>query len=73
MSNATTSNKKASGIKKSDPLSPDSSRSHHRDRRSRRGREREGSDWSNFSINNLPEDWGREKEVTEEKQTSTGK
>jgi hypothetical protein len=33
---------------------------------------KEGGDWSNLLASNLPEDWGREKEVTEEKQTSTG-
>jgi hypothetical protein len=32
----------------------------------------EGGDWSNLLASNLPEDWGTEKEVTEEKQTSTG-
>lgn len=77
VSSATTNTKKAtSGSKKNDQLSPSSSRSHHRGRRSRRGqgdRERDGGDWSNLPVSNLPEDWGTEKEVTEEKQTSTGK
>ena len=72
-----TTSSKRSGVssKKSDPLSPGSSRGHHRGRRSRRGqedRDREEGDWSNLPASNLPDDWGREKEVTEEKQTSTG-
>ena len=75
VSDVTVSSKRSSGSKKTDPLSPGSSSSHHRGRRSRRGqeeRDREGGDWSNLPASNLPNDWGREKEVTEEKQTSTG-
>ena len=79
MSSVTTSGKRGDAVsKKSDPLSPAGSScaaGRHRGRRSRRGQEemeREGGDWSNLPASNLPEDWGREKEVTEEKQTSTG-
>ena len=75
VSDVTASSKRSSGSKKTDPLSPGSSSGHHRGRRSRRGqeeRDREGGDWSNLPASNLPEDWGREKEVTEEKQMSTG-
>ena len=74
-SNVTTSSKRSNGSKKSDLLSPGSSSAHHQGRRSRHGqeeRDREGGDWSNLSASNLPDDWGREKEVTEEKQMSTG-
>ena len=69
------SSKRISGSKKTDLLSHGSSSVYHRGRRNRRGqeeRDREGGDWSNLPASNLPEDWGREKEATEEKQTSTG-
>ena len=70
---ATTSSSSVRGIdKKRDPLSPSSSSRHHRGRRSRRGQV-EGGDLSNLATSNLPDDWGREKEVTEEKQVSSGK
>ena len=76
VSNITTSSKRTSGVsKKKDPLSPagGSRDGHRRGRGSGRGQEeREGGDWRNLPASNLPDDWGREKEVTEEKQTSTG-
>ena len=74
--NRTTTSKRSSAVGKKPSVSPATS---HRGRRSGRGQEgsrynvgEEGGDWSNLPASNLPEDWGREKEVTEEKQTSTG-
>ena len=41
-------------------------------RRSRRGREDERRELANLPLSNLPEDWGTEKGVSEEKQLSSG-
>ena len=76
--NRTTTSKRSSAVSKKPSVSPAAG---HRYRGRRSGRDQEGSrydvgegggDWSNLPASNLPEDWGREKEVTEEKQTSTG-
>ena len=73
-----TTSKRSSAVSKKPSVSPAAGHP-YRGRRSGRGQEgsrydvgEEGGDWSNLPASNLPEDWGREKEVTEEKQTSTG-